>query len=414
MIFFIRKAQTERQRSFYVKGLQTKSTCVKMLSAEHYALENELVRSVLEIKQKEIEFYLDRFSAIATQSALLLGVVTGGFASFDSGKFDHTDHPWLKNIEKPYIYCGTLSLICSLDTIMVATFAGIWGPSLALRGPGGSVTKAYYVLKKQSKHVMLSFGLSILFFTVFIASAMFTVDLPGVFFTDATICCALIIVAVSMSTRNLYRVRESFMFKKQVIMDNMMTPEESVELKDVSMHKNSSELSQRLLSSLTKASSGSFEDHSTERPADEPIVGAKVAPVDGAFQCEGYLEKRGKIQNSLIGYESWAKRYFLLLGTKLYGFKNEDACHDYFYNPNGKNRTSTKIIELGGYEIMVDSQVVSNQNANRGKPRFGFSLVRIDDQESERDRFFRTDSSESLNTWVKALVMASLTGDDES
>ena len=63
---------------------------------------------------------------------------------------------------------------------------------------------------------------------------------------------------------------------------------------------------------------------------------------------------------------------------------------------------------------MVDSQVVSNQNANRGKPRFGFSLVRIDDQESERDRFFRTDSSESLNTWVKALVMASLTGDDES
>ena len=80
-----------------------------MLSAEHYALENELVRSVLEIKQKEIEFYLDRFSAIATQSALLLGVVTGGFASFDSGKFNHPDHPWLKSIEIPYIYCGTLS-----------------------------------------------------------------------------------------------------------------------------------------------------------------------------------------------------------------------------------------------------------------------------------------------------------------
>jgi hypothetical protein len=396
-----------------------------MLSAEHYALENEVLRNILEMKQKEIEFYLDRFSAIATQSALLLGIVTGGFASFDTSRFENPKFlNQLHYAEKPFIYGGTLSLICSLHTMMVATFAGIWGPSLALRGPNGSVTKAYHKLKEQSKVVMVSFALSIFFFTFFFGAALFMVDLPGEIFIDAWVCAALVLVAMVMVAKKMYTMRASFKFKKVEVMQDVLLADNhddatGLELRPPSPPTSATMSSTRDLLTERLLSRGGDTERLLSRGGDtgptptSPAVDPTIKRVHGAFQCEGYLEKRGKTNNSFLGYESWAKRYFLLLGNKLYGFKHKAACHEYMYHSDGPQRVSTKVIDLGGYEVLVDSQMVANQHSKRGQPRFGFSLAWMDDHDTTgRNRYFRTDSKEELDMWVRSLVIASLTAED--
>ena len=107
-----------------------------MLSAEHVALENAAVRQLLAIREKEIQFFTDRFSAISTQSALIAGFVISSLTGVGLSKGNET-------LESAFLITGAISMICCFYSILCSTMTGIWGPSLSLRGPNGSVNKAY-------------------------------------------------------------------------------------------------------------------------------------------------------------------------------------------------------------------------------------------------------------------------------
>ena len=118
-----------------------------MLSAEHFALENEVVRNVLRIRQDEIQFFLDRFNSLITTSALIAGFTVTSLTALNNEAFSGYDtnqtvvqaDDIYRQMEKPYLYAGAATIAFSLNSILTCTFASIWGPSLALRGPNGSV-----------------------------------------------------------------------------------------------------------------------------------------------------------------------------------------------------------------------------------------------------------------------------------
>ena len=107
-----------------------------MLSAEHIALENEAVRQLLAIREKEIQFFTDRFSAISTQSALIAGFVITSLTAVPLQQGNEA-------LESSFLITGSISMICCFYSLLCSTMTGIWGPSLSLRGPNGSVSKAW-------------------------------------------------------------------------------------------------------------------------------------------------------------------------------------------------------------------------------------------------------------------------------
>ena len=48
---------------------------------------------------------------------------------------------------------SSVSLSCSISCILNATFVTVWGPGLALRGPRGSMAKAYYGMVYEQRQV---------------------------------------------------------------------------------------------------------------------------------------------------------------------------------------------------------------------------------------------------------------------
>ncbi|KAI9493594.1 hypothetical protein BDB00DRAFT_938929 [Zychaea mexicana] len=100
-----------------------------------------------------------------------------------------------------------------------------------------------------------------------------------------------------------------------------------------------------------------------------------------APEHEGWLHKQGD------KYRTWNKRWFVLKGSNLFYFKSP------------KEVRMKGIIHLRGYRIVPDESI------HPGKYSFKAQ------HERERTFYFYTDSKESLRTWIKVLMKATITRD---
>lgn len=144
-----------------------------MLSAENVALENRAIRLMLQIREKELNYITNKYTALGTQSALI-----GGFSltSLTSLSFSHSISPSIRWL---FFLFSSLSLSSSLSCILNATFVTVWGPGLALRGPRGSMAKAYYGMIREQRQIFGSFTLSLLFFALQCMVAFWVIDNGG-------------------------------------------------------------------------------------------------------------------------------------------------------------------------------------------------------------------------------------------
>ena len=129
-----------------------------MLSAEHYALESAAVQHLLKIREAEVTYYKDRFDSIALQSTLIVALNVQTVTQVDA--LNHSN----MYVRVAFWWFGALSFSCSLFCIVTATFGQVWGPGLALRGPKGSVLKAYHAMKQENAVVMKAYLGQIFFF----------------------------------------------------------------------------------------------------------------------------------------------------------------------------------------------------------------------------------------------------------
>lgn len=384
-----------------------------MLSAEHTALEDQVVRRVLHIRQKEIDHFLDRYNTVITSSSLLAGFTVSSVTQVHAGQLHGDDF-----LEVLYFSSCITTLVSSLWAIIVSVGLSVFGPSLALRGPGGSVSRAYWMLRKQNSRVYLAQMISVCSFSVFIGTVFyiqdpdFNQDNASTRFhpehTRAIVCMSLMIVGCLAALFYLFHLKKNFDFIETGSLDpsTMLVAKNMNDLSPTtkpfqSFGKRTAGASIELEESLLK------EDGTAD-------VGLRMPRPSFGFCMEGYLELQGRRAAAIFGGSGfgklfWKKAYVVLQGVHMYVFKDKDAyissCRQLDINHTDRlllnSADEVKKISLHGSEVMID--------AKKGE----FALVPLDRRElagvTSRVRTFRAPSQQETKDWVSALVGTSLT-----
>jgi hypothetical protein len=176
-----------------------------MLSAEHLALQSRLVQQLAAIKQKELDYVLSRYQAIGVQSALIAACAMQTFVSLDPANVTVArGATWLFFISS---VCCTLG--CTHVTVL-CLYIGNWAPGLALRGPTGSLNRAFDAVMQERAQVNFWFSISLATFVIQTTLAVWILDdTPGV--TGWAVVCTLIAFVWSYyCVRYLVRMRQRF------------------------------------------------------------------------------------------------------------------------------------------------------------------------------------------------------------
>ena len=198
--------------SLLLLRLRTRSTTTHthaMLSAEHYALEHRAVQALLDIRQREVAYMTERFNSIGTQSSLIAGLVVTTLTALDPGG---EDSDTLEIVRQLFWASSGLALALSLHCILNSTFAAVWGPGLALRGPTGSVSRAYWNMVQERNHIMLAFVGSLFFLLTQSILAFFILDRTKGITSSSIIGTCILALGAAWSSRMLWRMQQRFFF----------------------------------------------------------------------------------------------------------------------------------------------------------------------------------------------------------
>ena len=403
-----------------------------MLSAEHYALEHRAIQALLDIRQREVDYMTQRFGSIGTQSALIGGFVVSALTGIQPGGDENT----LTGVKQAFWATSALSLACSVHCILNSTFVAVWGPGLALRGPTGSVSRAYHSMVSERKHIMIAYVLSLFFFVVQTVMGFFILDAKPGWSMSAILAAVVMISGLCYSGFTLYRMSDRFFFTDHKIsmgreMDgseqfdpdqlaqNVLERSDSNVSEFAYLQIGENSIEESLLNDTLNSSILASSEHSemksivggvggggetklsdVKKAAPSPSLPSSLSnPMFGKrFVHMGYLEKRSK----LLG--RWQKRFVRLQGTTLFFFDDRNAFDKYIATPK-VDRKKPKSLSLRGYQILVQNGSSMSKDSLR---EYCFVLDAMDDGMNKRDRFFRCESEQSLRGWLESLVAASL------
>uniref|UniRef100_A0A7S4C0I1 Uncharacterized protein n=1 Tax=Chrysotila carterae TaxID=13221 RepID=A0A7S4C0I1_CHRCT len=136
-----------------------------MLAADKDTLVAALKQRALDLRQRELDYYVERYSNITTQASIVAGFAFDALVELDVTKEMHDDlvrhgREW---IEIAFYFSTSLTMAFGLYTVCVSSFATVYGHRLALQGPTGSVERAVAIMMKQRNGIFVTFGLSMLF-----------------------------------------------------------------------------------------------------------------------------------------------------------------------------------------------------------------------------------------------------------
>ena len=147
----------------------------RMLAAAKDTVVAELKQQSLQLRQLELEYYVKRYTNIATQSIIL-----AGFA-YDSLVEITISNEWLLHrpaVVSVYYIASSLTMVLALYTSCVSSFCCVYGHRLALLGPLGSVDRAVAVMMMQRTTIFVTYGLA-LFCLVLAGVTMSWVKMDG-------------------------------------------------------------------------------------------------------------------------------------------------------------------------------------------------------------------------------------------
>jgi hypothetical protein len=128
-----------------------------MLWADKRALETNLKLSLLQIRERELNFYTNNCMSIATVSSLLAGfayaALMPGISLGDATGV--AAHSYV--VRLLYLICAISALGFQLITVVSATLLSMLGPGLALRGPDGSMHTAVDGMVNEYRNAFYTF-----------------------------------------------------------------------------------------------------------------------------------------------------------------------------------------------------------------------------------------------------------------
>ena len=131
-----------------------------MLSAEHHALQHRLVQQLVSIREREMNYMLNRYQTIGTQAALIAGFC---LSSITISLSPSDNEPVLLSI---FFITTMTTVIACIHVILCTVFVGNWAPGLALRGPTGSMARAYDATRGERKQIYIFFFVALFCFTL--------------------------------------------------------------------------------------------------------------------------------------------------------------------------------------------------------------------------------------------------------
>jgi hypothetical protein len=139
-----------------------------MLAADKDRLVAALKKNALGLRQKELEYYVERYSNIATQASIVAGFAFDSLVELEISEDMRQDispdgryKVELRWLESVFYGAASLTMALALYTVCVASFATVYGHRLALQGPTGSVERAVAVLMKQRQTIFVTYGLAL-------------------------------------------------------------------------------------------------------------------------------------------------------------------------------------------------------------------------------------------------------------
>lgn len=128
-----------------------------MLQADKQVLLAGVKRNALELRQRELEFHVERYTNLATQASVVAGF---SFESLVELEVPEGTNPILSSC---YFVCGSMAMALALYVLCVASFACVFGHRLALQGPHGSLERAVHILIEHRVHIFTMAGVSLAF-----------------------------------------------------------------------------------------------------------------------------------------------------------------------------------------------------------------------------------------------------------
>jgi hypothetical protein len=388
-----------------------------MLNAEHIALESRLVQQMVAIRQREMDGLLARYSAIGTQASLL-----AGFAITSLTALNPSDRSVMRSMTYIFYISSLACVFSCMHVIMCTMFVCNWAPSLALRGPTGSLARAYEASKSQKFQINMSFTVSVFFFSVQTVAAIWVMDEhKGV--TPIAVFAAISGFAVLIFDIIVHkRIHERFF--KGVDMGRRGG-------RRLPSYRKKSSQAQGNAQPLIASNGGRSDDGAgacgvaPEDPRrrmsilDNPLAGVGAHPdavdrrpelkaqSDTEFNMAGSLLKRSAghsdvggrtlrrvastVTSSVTG--EWRERFFVLRNGQLQYWRTEAE-----YDADKPPALDNPIL-LRGMEVLVDTS----------DARWGFTLQPTDPTEGRRSWHFRAADEATRLQWARRLVLNTLT-----
>ena len=135
-----------------------------MLAASKDQLVAATKQESLGLRQKELEYFVERYSNITTQASIVAGFAFDALVELDiteemEEKLVKEGNTW---IQTSYYCAGSMAMALAMYTVCASSFATVYGHRLALQGPTGSVERAVAVMMKQRAVIFATFGLSLI------------------------------------------------------------------------------------------------------------------------------------------------------------------------------------------------------------------------------------------------------------
>mmetsp|Transcript_7488 Transcript_7488/g.13545 ORF Transcript_7488/g.13545 Transcript_7488/m.13545 type:complete len:411 (+) Transcript_7488:190-1422(+) len=390
-----------------------------MLSAENVALENRAIRLMLQIREKELNYITNKYNAMGTQAALVGGFTVTTLTSLTIGEGIPFIVRWL------FFAFSSVSLSCSISCILNATFVTVWGPGLALRGPRGSMAKAYYGMVYEQRQIFGSFVVAIFFFAAQSIVAFWVIDADdnddsmesyswfatvamlggGIYAVYALVRMYSRFHALSPDELNL---RPSLPFVQEMsgaatVEDSEITALQKKQMakeREMAMLAAGGQVDERdakfaqKLKGFSLLGGGLTKDQvraSINNPQEIKGQGGDAIPSN----FHGYLQKKSHHRGGMqyLHGDPWKPRWFVLQDGKLFYYITEEE-----WKQGKPPRNEHNPIHMGGYEVMVNPKDFD----------WGFMLESVGNE--DRDWELRAESESLRLAWIKVLLKSSLMG----
>jgi hypothetical protein len=171
-----------------------------MLAADRSLLEVNLRQSAIKLREKELNLYVENYSAMGTQAAVLAGFTTTCLIEIT-----------IPTGADVWAVCflhvlSVISIAANITCVSLSTMTTIWGSSKALRGKDGSMDEAVDGISRERGLIFNSFaiGLAGNLCTV-MAACVVLMDIP-----TALVGCIIIVYAGALIWKNSRRILTKF------------------------------------------------------------------------------------------------------------------------------------------------------------------------------------------------------------